>query len=66
MDGSRVFFCWHHTGSTDRQTSFLLEERGGTDDVGYVSTGYFAGLTIGRVILIPITTMLGRHNAIYV
>jgi hypothetical protein len=50
----------------NRQTSFLLDERGGDDNAGYVTTGYFAGLTVGRVILIPVTTWIGRHNAIYV
>lgn len=29
-------------------TSFLIDERGGNDSSGYVSSGYFGGLTLGR------------------
>ncbi|ORX34412.1 major facilitator superfamily domain-containing protein [Kockovaella imperatae] len=47
-------------------TEFLLSQRGGNDNAGYVTTGYFAGLTLGRVILIPVTGWIGKHNAIYV
>lgn len=65
------------------QTSFIVDERGGDSNSGYVTTGYFAGgskersrwlvtadglpgLTLGRVVLIPVTKLLGQHNAIYV
>jgi hypothetical protein len=58
------------------QTSFLLDERGGNDNSGYVSVGYFggksrlggadSGITLGRVLLIPVTKWLGNHNSIYI
>ncbi|WVQ97850.1 hypothetical protein IAU59_004965 [Kwoniella sp. CBS 9459] len=47
-------------------TSYLIDERGGNDDSGYVSSGYFGGLTIGRIVLIPVTKKLGNHTSIYV
>nr|XP_018265730.1 uncharacterized protein I303_02102 [Kwoniella dejecticola CBS 10117]OBR87888.1 hypothetical protein I303_02102 [Kwoniella dejecticola CBS 10117] len=47
-------------------TSFLLDERGGNDNSGYVSSGYFGGLTVGRVVLIPVTKRLGNHLSIYI
>lgn len=47
-------------------TTFLIAERGGNDSSGYVSSGFFAGLTLGRVILIPVTTWIGRSNSVWV
>ncbi|WVF70033.1 hypothetical protein IAT40_004820 [Kwoniella sp. CBS 6097] len=47
-------------------TSYLIDERGGNDDSGYVSAGYFGGLTVGRVILIPVTNKIGNHMSIYI
>jgi len=46
--------------------SFLMLIRGGGPKSGYVSTGFFGGLTLGRVILFPITDKLGAVKAIYV
>ena len=50
----------------DGQTTFILNERGGDANAGYVTTGYFAGLTLGRIILIPVTNWLGNGNSIYI
>ncbi|WWD22161.1 hypothetical protein CI109_106650 [Kwoniella shandongensis] len=47
-------------------TSFLIDERGGDSNAGYVSAGYFGGITIGRIILIPVTHKLGHHLSIWV
>ncbi|WWC87139.1 uncharacterized protein L201_002025 [Kwoniella dendrophila CBS 6074] len=47
-------------------TSFLIDERGGNDNAGYVSSGYFGGLTIGRVVLIPVTKRFGNYYSTYV
>lgn len=47
-------------------TSFLLEERNGDNSSGYVSSGFFGGLTVGRVILIPVTAWLGGWNSVWV
>jgi fucose permease len=46
--------------------SFLMAIRGGGPSSGYVSTGFFGGMTLGRVILFGITERLGAANAIYV
>jgi len=46
--------------------SFLMLIRGGGPNSGYVSTGFFGGLTLGRIILFPITDRLGAVKAIYV
>ncbi|WVQ84077.1 hypothetical protein IAT38_006222 [Cryptococcus sp. DSM 104549] len=45
-------------------TSFLIDERGGDNSSGYVSVGYFAGLTLGRIVLIPLSNWLGHHRSI--
>jgi fucose permease len=45
--------------------SFLMLIRNGGPKSGYVSTGFFGGLTLGRVILFPITDRVGAVNAIY-
>ncbi|BEI81085.1 hypothetical protein CcaverHIS002_0202450 [Cutaneotrichosporon cavernicola] len=47
-------------------TTFLIAERGGDDSSGYVSSGFFAGLTLGRVLLIPVTSWIGRSNSVWV
>lgn len=47
-------------------TSFILDERGGNSNSGYVSVGYFGGLTLGRVVLIPLTDWMGKYNSLYV
>lgn len=46
-------------------TTFLLTERGGDDNSGYVTSGYFGGLTIGRIILIPVTNWLGHRPSVF-
>ena len=34
--------------------TFLVSERGGGPSAGYISSGFFGGLTIGRVVLLPL------------
>ncbi|ODN96385.1 hypothetical protein L198_04099 [Cryptococcus wingfieldii CBS 7118] len=46
-------------------TTFLIDERGGDSNAGYVSAGYFGGLTLGRVIFIPVSKRLGPHLSIW-
>lgn len=46
--------------------TFLEQLRGGGPSAGYVSSGFFGGLTLGRFILWPINDMLGKRRAIYV
>jgi fucose permease len=47
-------------------TTFLIEERGGNSSSGYVSSGFFGGLTVGRIILIPVTNWLGHRKSVYI
>ncbi|KAF8805637.1 MFS general substrate transporter [Phlegmacium glaucopus] len=46
--------------------TFLMIVRGGGPSSGYVSTGFFGGLTLGRVILVEVTKKIGSIYAIYV
>ena len=34
--------------------TFLINERGGGPSAGYISSGFFGGLTLGRVVLLPL------------
>ncbi|KAG8999477.1 hypothetical protein FRB93_013216 [Tulasnella sp. JGI-2019a] len=45
--------------------TYLLNERNGGPSAGYVSSGFFGGLTLGRVILLPLTKKLGYNAAVY-
>jgi MFS family permease len=38
----------------------------GGPSAGYTSSGFFAGLTVGRIIFIPLTKRLGENLSIYV
>ncbi|KAG8909407.1 hypothetical protein FRC01_006960, partial [Tulasnella sp. 417] len=46
--------------------TYLLKERGGGPSAGYVSSGFFGGLTLGRVILLPINEKIGHKRVVYV
>ncbi|KIO26268.1 hypothetical protein M407DRAFT_74726 [Tulasnella calospora MUT 4182] len=46
--------------------TFLEQLRGGGPSAGYVSSGFFGGLTLGRFILWPVNDLLGKRRAIYV
>ncbi|KAK1223948.1 hypothetical protein PQX77_013169 [Marasmius sp. AFHP31] len=46
--------------------TFLIRERSGGPDAGYISSGFFGGLTVGRVALLWINTLLGERNAMFV
>jgi hypothetical protein len=43
----------------------MINERGGGASAGYVSTGFFAGLALGRVALLWVNRKLGERNAIF-
>ncbi|KAL7424380.1 hypothetical protein Q5752_000062 [Cryptotrichosporon argae] len=47
-------------------TTFIIDERRGGANTGYITSGYFGGITVGRVVLIPVSEMIGGQNAIYV
>ncbi|KAG8890223.1 hypothetical protein FRB98_000551 [Tulasnella sp. 332] len=46
--------------------TFLQEIRGGGPTAGYVSSGFFGGLTVGRFVLWPFTDWIGNRRALYV
>ncbi|KAL7414435.1 major facilitator superfamily domain-containing protein [Mrakia frigida] len=45
--------------------AYLIEVRGGTANSGYISTGFFGGLTLGRLVFIDLNRRLGERRAIY-
>ncbi|KAG8895850.1 hypothetical protein FRC00_006805 [Tulasnella sp. 408] len=46
--------------------TFLIRRRGGGPSTGYVSSGFFGGLMVGRVILLPVNQKLGKQRVIYI
>ncbi|KAF8674082.1 tetracycline resistance protein [Rhizoctonia solani] len=45
--------------------TFLIENRGGGSSSGYVSSGFFAGLMLGRLVLLWVNQKLGERRAVY-
>ncbi|KAI0767878.1 MFS general substrate transporter [Irpex lacteus] len=45
--------------------TYILNVRGGGKNSGYVSSGFFAGLTLGRVGLLWLNKKIGERNAIF-
>ena len=43
----------------------MINERGGGSSSGYISSGFFAGLALGRVTLLWVNKKLGERNAIF-
>jgi hypothetical protein len=43
----------------------MINERGGGPSAGYISSGFFGGLALGRVALLKVTQLLGDRNAIF-
>jgi hypothetical protein len=43
----------------------MINERGGGASAGYVSSGFFGGLALGRVALLWVNKKLGERNAIF-
>lgn len=46
--------------------TFIVEARGGGDDSGYVSSGFFGGLMVGRVLQIGVGSFVSEHRIVYV
>ncbi|PIL23331.1 hypothetical protein GSI_14642 [Ganoderma sinense ZZ0214-1] len=46
--------------------TFVLKERHGGPNSGYVSSGFFGGSTLGRLILIPLTKRVGMWRVMFV
>ncbi|PIL22933.1 MFS general substrate transporter [Ganoderma sinense ZZ0214-1] len=45
--------------------TFVINERHGGPSAGYISSGFFAGLTIGRLALLPLNKKLGQSRVIF-
>ncbi|KAG8996985.1 hypothetical protein FRB90_012599, partial [Tulasnella sp. 427] len=45
--------------------TYLVEERGAGASAGYVSSGFFGGLTLGRILLLPVNAWIGQERVIY-
>ncbi|KAG9031576.1 hypothetical protein FS837_002948, partial [Tulasnella sp. UAMH 9824] len=46
--------------------TFLINRRGGGPSSGYVSSGFFGGMMLGRVLLLPVNKKVGKQRIIYV
>ncbi|KAI0087348.1 MFS general substrate transporter [Irpex rosettiformis] len=46
--------------------TYILNVRGGGKNSGYVSSGFFGGLTFGRVALLPLNKKIGERNAVFI
>ncbi|GAA5996197.1 hypothetical protein JCM5350_003302 [Sporobolomyces pararoseus] len=46
--------------------TFLIDNRGGGPSSGYVATGFWLGLTVGRAVLNPLNRLVGEKRIIYV
>lgn len=45
--------------------TYIIEERGGGPSSGYISSGFFGGLTLGRVILLWVNKAVGERLVVY-
>ncbi|TEB34191.1 MFS general substrate transporter [Coprinellus micaceus] len=46
--------------------TYIIEERNGGPSSGYISSGFFGGLTLGRVVLLPVNKWIGERRALYI
>jgi fucose permease len=46
--------------------TYIVEVRGGGDDSGYVSSGFFGGLMVGRVLHVFVSWVISEQNAVLV
>ncbi|KIO19920.1 hypothetical protein M407DRAFT_82133, partial [Tulasnella calospora MUT 4182] len=46
--------------------TFLINRRGGGPSTGYVSSGFFGGMMLGRVLLLPVNQKVGKQRVIYI
>ncbi|KAJ6593097.1 major facilitator superfamily domain-containing protein [Mycena capillaripes] len=45
--------------------SFMVAVRGGGPSAGYISAGFFGGLTLGRIVLLPVNKKIGERRVVY-
>ncbi|KAI0031175.1 MFS general substrate transporter [Vararia minispora EC-137] len=44
--------------------TYTIDERGGGPSAGYISSGFFGGLALGRILLLQVTKKLGNRLAV--
>ncbi|TFL07866.1 major facilitator superfamily domain-containing protein [Pterulicium gracile] len=45
--------------------TYIIEERGGGPSAGYISSGFFGGLSLGRVALLWVNKKIGERRVVY-
>ncbi|KAG8773969.1 hypothetical protein FRC12_002212 [Ceratobasidium sp. 428] len=64
-----AFFCLVYVGTEVTIggwiVTFLIDKRGGGASAGYVSSGFFAGLMLGRLALIWVNQKVGERRVVY-
>ncbi|KIY47903.1 MFS general substrate transporter [Fistulina hepatica ATCC 64428] len=45
--------------------TFIIDERQGGKNSGYISSGFFGGLTLGRIVLLGLNKLVGEYRVIY-
>ncbi|CAE6416267.1 unnamed protein product [Rhizoctonia solani] len=58
-----ALFVWLTVGWI---VTFVIEVRSGGASAGYISSGFFGGLMLGRVALLPINKKVGERRVIYI
>ncbi|KDQ58458.1 hypothetical protein JAAARDRAFT_128981 [Jaapia argillacea MUCL 33604] len=64
-----ALFCLIYVGVEVRPSwivTFIERERGGGPSSGYISSGFFAGLTIGRLSLLWINRKVGERRVLFI
>ncbi|CAE7149286.1 unnamed protein product [Rhizoctonia solani] len=65
-----AFFIWVYVGVEVTIggwiVTFVIEERGGGPSAGYISSGFFGGLMLGRVVLLWVNEKIGERRVVYV
>ncbi|KAH7338420.1 MFS general substrate transporter [Rhizoctonia solani] len=56
-----AFFIWLYVG-----LEFIIDERGGGPSAGYISSGFFGGLMLGRIVLLWVNEKIGERRVVYI
>ncbi|RXW14533.1 hypothetical protein EST38_g11321 [Candolleomyces aberdarensis] len=46
--------------------TYIIEIRNGGPSSGYISSGFFGGLTLGRVLLLPVNKLVGERRVLFI
>ncbi|KIY70497.1 MFS general substrate transporter [Cylindrobasidium torrendii FP15055 ss-10] len=45
--------------------TYIISERGGNSSAGYITSGFFGGVTVGRLTLIWVNKKIGEHRVVF-